>query len=74
MLPRAGCDLQQTFFLNTFQKGSKVSGFQFRYRQITDRREDVIVHTGKQAGSMVLRPGSVALMLAQRHSLKTLCR
>ncbi|OSN01538.1 hypothetical protein AU511_16580 [Lonsdalea iberica] len=40
---------QQTFFLNTSQKGSEVSGFQFRYRLITDRRKNMIVQAGKQA-------------------------
>lgn len=73
-LSRAGCDLQQAFFFDTFQYDSEVPGFELRYRLMTNRRENVIVQAGKQAGHVVFRPCLVAFMPAQRHGLDILNR
>src|SRR5688572_27181455 len=67
MLPGTCCDFQQTFFLNAFQQVDKVTRFQFSYRQVSNHREYMIVHAGKQAGCVVLRPCSVAVMPLQCH-------
>lgn len=54
MLPSSCRHFQQTFFLNIFQQANEVTSFQFCYRQVSNYREDMIVHAGKQTGGMVL--------------------
>ncbi|CAM8020929.1 hypothetical protein KLMIMM195B_19100 [Klebsiella michiganensis] len=74
VLPRAGRDFQQTFFLNAFQQVNEMTGFKFRDGQMSDNRKNMIVHAGKQTVSGILRPFFIAFMPRQRHCLKDLFR
>ncbi|NKE95638.1 hypothetical protein HBB05_15985 [Pantoea agglomerans] len=48
------CDFQQTFLLNAFQQVNEMTGFQLSYRQVSSHGQDMIVHTRKQTGRVVL--------------------
>ena len=74
VLPCAGCDLQQTFFSDTFQKRDEMGGFQFRHWQMTYHRENMVIHAGKQAVCGILRPSYIALMPLKCQILKDFFR
>ncbi len=53
MLPGMRSHIQQIFFLNPFYQIDKVASFQLCDQQVSNYWEDLIVHAGKQTGSMV---------------------
>jgi hypothetical protein len=61
---------QQTFILNAFQQIDEVLNFQFCYRQMTNYRENVVVHTAKHAIGVIFRPGFIAFMPVQSYGFE----
>lgn len=74
LLPRAGRDFQKALILNNPQQGSEILRFKFGNGQMTNRREDMVFHTGENAGGIISRPFFVGFVPGQRHRFKALFR
>ncbi|HAH1521641.1 TPA: hypothetical protein GE516_02190 [Escherichia coli] len=67
LLPRAGRDFQKALILNNPQQGSEILRFKFGNGQMTNRREDMVFHTGENTGGIISRPFFVGFVPGQRH-------
>ena len=70
LLPRAGRDFQKALILNNPQQGSEILRFKFGNGQMTNRREDMVFHTGENAGGIISRPFLLVLCQASATALK----
>ncbi|EFB6865650.1 hypothetical protein E5H29_21540, partial [Escherichia coli] len=70
LLPRAGRDFQKALILNNPQQGSEILRFKFGNGQMTNRREDMVFHTGENTGGIISRPFFVGFVPGQRHRFK----
>lgn len=55
-LPGTGGDFKKTFILNDPQQGSEILCFQAGDGPVTNRREDMVFHTGKNTVGIISRP------------------
>ena len=74
LLPGSGRDFQKAFILDNPQQSREILRFKRSNGQVTNRREDMVFHTGENTGGIISRPFFVGFVPGQRHRLKTLFR
>ena len=74
LLPCSGRDFQKALILNNPQQCGKILRFKRSNGQMTNRREDMVFHTGENTGGIISRPFFVGFVPGQRHRLKALFR
>ncbi|EDH5830002.1 hypothetical protein GG893_22220 [Salmonella enterica] len=74
LLPGTGRDFQKAFILDNFQQRREMLRFQHCDGQMTDCRENMVFHTGKDALCIVSRPLFVGFVPCHRNSLKAFFR
>ncbi|GLR10939.1 hypothetical protein GCM10007905_36590 [Mixta theicola] len=74
LLPGTGRNFQKAFVLDNSQQRSEMLRFQHRNGLMTNRRKNMIFHTGEDAICIVSRPLFVGFVPASRYGFKAFFR